>query len=235
MWELNHRKGWAPKNWCFQIVVLEKTLESPLNSKEIKPVNPKGNQPWLSIGCTDAEAEAPVLWPPDVKSQFMGKYLDTRKDWGQEEKGVTEDEMVGWHHWLSRYEFEKTLGDVKDREAWCAVVCGVTKIWTWLSNWPIANKIALPNVGGSHQSVKAWIKQKGWPSLIRENTSFLIVFKLGYQLFSCLIFFELGHLIFLSSDSNWNIVSSWVSSLLAYWLKLCHWLTWFQALRPDWI
>ena len=93
------------------IVVLEKTLESPLDSKEIKPVNPKGNQPWIFIGRTDAEAEAPILWSPDVKSQPIGKDPDAGKDWGQEEKGVIEDEMVGWHHWLSGHEFEQTLGD----------------------------------------------------------------------------------------------------------------------------
>ena len=92
-------------------VVLEKTLESPLNCKEIKPVNHKGNQPWVFILRTDAEAEAPVLWPPDAKSQLTGKNLDARKDWGQKEKGATEDEMVGWHHWLNGHEFKETPGD----------------------------------------------------------------------------------------------------------------------------
>ena len=94
MWKLDYGEGWAPKNWHFWIVVLEKALESPPDSKEIKPVNPKGNQPWIFTGRTDAEAEAPRLWPPDVKSQFTGKDPDARKDWGQEEKGITEDEMV---------------------------------------------------------------------------------------------------------------------------------------------
>ena len=98
-----------PKNWCFQIVVLEKTLDSPLDSKKIKPVNPKGNQPWLFIGRTDAEAV--ILWSPDVKSQLIGKDPDVGKDWRQEEKGVTEDEMVGWYHWINGHEFEQTLGD----------------------------------------------------------------------------------------------------------------------------
>ena len=92
MWELNHKEGWAPKNWCFQTVVLEKTLESPLDSKEIKPVNPKGNQLWIFIGRTDAEA--PILWPPDAKSWLIEKDPDAGKDWGQEEKWVAEDEMV---------------------------------------------------------------------------------------------------------------------------------------------
>ena len=107
MGKLDHKEGWAPKNWCFQNEVLEKTFESPLNCKEIKPVNPKGNQPWMSIGKTDAKAEAPILWPPDAKSQLIGKDPDARKDWGQEEKGATEDdEMVRCHHQLNGHEFE---------------------------------------------------------------------------------------------------------------------------------
>ena len=111
IWELDHKEGWVPKNWCFRIVVLEKTLESPLDSKEIKPVNPKGNYPWIFIGRTDAEAEAPILWSSDAKSRLIGKDPDGGKDWRQEEKGTTEDEMVGWHHRLNGYEFEQTPGD----------------------------------------------------------------------------------------------------------------------------
>ena len=98
MWELDHKEGWEPKNWCFLIVVVEKTLESPIDSKEIKQVNPKENQPWIFIGRIDAEAEAPILWPPDMKSQLIWKYPDAWKDWRQE-KGMTEEEMVGWHQW----------------------------------------------------------------------------------------------------------------------------------------
>ena len=116
-WELDHKEGWVPKNWCFQIVLLEKILESPLDCTEIKPVNPKGNQPWIFTGRTDAEAEAPVLWPPDAKSQLNGKDPDAGKDWRQEDKGMTEDEVVGWHHWLNGHESEQTQ-IVKDREAW---------------------------------------------------------------------------------------------------------------------
>ena len=111
MWELDHKEGWVPKNWCFWIVVLEKTLESPLDFKEIKLVNPKGNQSWIFTGRTDAKAEAPIVWPPDVKSRLTGKAPDTGKDWGQEEKGVTEDEMVGWHHKLNGQELAQTPGD----------------------------------------------------------------------------------------------------------------------------
>ena len=110
MWEWDHKEGWVPKNWCFWTVVLELTLESPLDSKEIKPVNPKGNQPWTFIGKTDAEDEAPILWRPDANSWLTGKDPDAGKDWWQEGKRVTEDEMVGWHHWLNGHEFEQTLG-----------------------------------------------------------------------------------------------------------------------------
>ena len=96
--ELDHEEVWVPKNWCFEIVVLEKTLESPMDSKEIKSVDPKGNQLWIFIGRADAEAEASVLWPPDAKNWLTGKDPDAGKDWRQEMKGTTEDEMVGWHH-----------------------------------------------------------------------------------------------------------------------------------------
>ena len=110
-WELDHKGGWAPKNWCFWTVVLEKTPESPLDSKEIKSVHPKGNQPWLFIERTDAELEAPILWPHDVKSWLIGKDPGAGKNRGQEEKGTTEDEMVGWHHRLNGPEFEQALAD----------------------------------------------------------------------------------------------------------------------------
>ena len=98
MWELDYKESWAQKNWCFWTVVLEKTLESPLDYKEIQPVHPKGDQSWVFIGGTDVEAETPILWPPDVESWLIWKDPDARQDWGQEEKGMTEDEMVGWHH-----------------------------------------------------------------------------------------------------------------------------------------
>jgi len=99
MWELDYKGSWAPKNWCFWTMVLEKTLESPLDCKEIQPVHSEGDQPWDFFGRTDAKAETPVLWPPDAKSWLIGKDSDAGRDWGQEEKGTTEDEMAGWHHW----------------------------------------------------------------------------------------------------------------------------------------
>ena len=110
MWELDYKESWIPKIWCFWTVVLEKTLESPLDCKEIQPIHPKGNQSWIFTGRTDVEAETPILWPPDVKNWLTGKDPDAGKDWRSEEKGTTEDEMVGCHHWLSGRESGETLG-----------------------------------------------------------------------------------------------------------------------------
>ena len=120
MWKLDQKESWALKNWCFWTVVLEKTLKSPLDCRESQPVNPKGNQSWMFIGSTDAEAETPVLWPPDVKNWLIRKDPDAGKDWWQEEKGLTEDEMVRWHHWLNGCEFEQALaiGDRQGSLAW---------------------------------------------------------------------------------------------------------------------
>ena len=115
MWELDHKEGWGPKTWCFWIVVLEKTLESPLDCK-IKPVNPKGNQSWIFIGRTDTKAEAPKLWPPDMNRWLIGKDPDVGKDWRQEEKRVTEGEMVGWHHCFNGPELGQTLGNGEEQE-----------------------------------------------------------------------------------------------------------------------
>ena len=110
MWELDYKESWAPKNWCFWTVVLEKTLESPLGCKKIQPVHPKGDQSWVFIGRTHVEAETPILWPPDVKSWLIWKDPNSGKDWRQEEKGRTEDDMTGCHHWLNRHEFGETPG-----------------------------------------------------------------------------------------------------------------------------
>ena len=120
MWEFDYKKSWASKNWCFWTVVLEKTLESPLDCKEIQPVNPKGNQSWIVIGRTDAEA--PILWPPDVKDWLLREDPDAGKDWRWEEKGTTEDEMVGWHHRLNGHEFDQAqgIGDGKGSLACCS-------------------------------------------------------------------------------------------------------------------
>ena len=122
MWELDCEESWAPKNWCFWTVVLEKTLESPLNCKEIQPVHPKGDQSWVLFGRTGVEAETLILWPTDAKSWLIWKDSDAGKDWGQEEKGMTEDEMIGWHHRLNGHGFWWTLrvGDVQGGLACCS-------------------------------------------------------------------------------------------------------------------
>ena len=119
IWELDHKECWGPMNWCFWTVVLQKILESLLDCKEIKPVHPKGNQSWIFIGGTNAEAETLIFRPLDGKSQLIGKDPDAEKDWKQEKKGETEDEVGGWYHWLNGYEFEQTPGDI-ERQACCS-------------------------------------------------------------------------------------------------------------------
>ena len=145
MWKLDYKQSWAPKYWGFWTVVLEKTLESPLDCKDIQPVNPKGNQSWIFIGSTDAEAETSILWPPDAKNWLIRKDPDAGKDWRQEEKGMTEDERVGWHHQLNGQEL------VMDREAWHGAVHGVTNSQTQLSDWTEAKKINL------HVNYELWV------------------------------------------------------------------------------
>ena len=141
MWELDYKESWVPKNWCFWTVVLEKTLESPLDCKDIQPVLPK-DQSWVFIERTDVEAETPIIWPPDAKSWLIGKDPDAGKDWGQEEKGTT-----GWDGWMTSptYSMHVSLGKlqelVMDRKAWHAVVHGVAKSWTRLSDWTKLNWI----------------------------------------------------------------------------------------------
>ena len=140
MWELDHKESWVLKNWCFWTVESKKTLENPLDSKWIKPVNSKGNQSWIFIGRTDGEAEAPILWPPDRKSWLIRKDPDAGKDWRQEEKGTTNDEMVGCHHRLDGHEFEQAPG-VGDGQG--SLVCyspwdrkGSTRLSNWTELWP---------------------------------------------------------------------------------------------------
>ena len=140
MWELDYKESWALKNWCFWTVVLEKTLESPLDFKEIQPVHPKGNQSWVFIGRTDAEAEAPILWPPDVKNWLIWKDPNAGKDWRQEEKGTVEDETVEWYHWLNGHEFEEALGvgdgqgNLSCCRSWGHKESDITKWLNWTEN-----------------------------------------------------------------------------------------------------
>ena len=142
MWELDCEEGWAPKNWWVWTVVSEKTLESPLDCKEIQPVHSEGDQPWDFFGRNDAKAETPLLWPPHMKSWLIGKDSDAGRDWGQEKKGTTEDEMVGWHHGLDERESEWTLG-VGDGQGGlaCCDSMGVAKSQTRLSDWTDHTKI----------------------------------------------------------------------------------------------
>ena len=147
IWELDHKEGWVLKNWCFWTVVLEKTRESPLDCKEIQPVHPKENQAWIFFGRTDAEAEAPI-WPPDVNNWLIGKDPVSGKDWKQEEKGMTEDNMVGWHHWLSGHKLEQAPGvDNGQRSLVCCSPWGQKELdmteqlnWTGMSSLGQANR-----------------------------------------------------------------------------------------------
>ena len=160
MWELDYKESWAQKNWCFWTMVLEATLESPLDCKEIQLVHPKGGQSWVLIGRTDVEAETPILWPPDGKSWLILKDPDAGKDWGQEEKGMTEDEMVGWHHQLNGHGFGWTLG-VGDGQGGL-VCCGS---WghkesdtTERLNWTELKVFTLNNVfiAGKNEAAEIW-------------------------------------------------------------------------------
>ena len=141
MWELDYKESWVPKNWCFWTVVLEKTLESPLDCKEIQPVHPKGNQSWIFIGRIDVEAEAPILWPPDAKSWLIRKDPLAGKNWRWKEKGTTEDKIIGWHHQLNGHQFEQVLvvGDGQGGLVCCST--GYRRVghdWETELNWPAA-------------------------------------------------------------------------------------------------
>ena len=155
MWELDYKESWALKNSCFWTVMLEKTLKSPLDIKEIQPVLSTGNRSWIFIGRADVEAETPILWPPDVKSWLIGKDPDAGKDWRKEEKGVKEIKMVGWHHWLNGHEFEQALGVMMNSETCCAAVHGITKSWTQLSDWNELN----------------WTERKSYPKRFEKSCS----------------------------------------------------------------
>ena len=149
MWELDYKASWAPKNWCLWTVMLEKILESPLDCKQIKPVHSKGNQCWIFIGRTDAEAETPILWPSDAKNWLTGKDPDAGKDWRQEEKGTTEDEMVSseWHHWMPSL----TL--------W-------TRVWVSSGSWWWTGKPGVLQSMGSQRVAYNWVNELNWTESI---------------------------------------------------------------------
>ena len=169
MWELDQKEDWMPKNWCFQTVVLEKTLESPLDCKEIKSVDVTVNQPWMFTGRTDAEAEAPMLWPPDVKSQLVGKGPDAGKEWRQK-KRQTDNEMVWQHHWLNGHEFEQTPRDTEGRGSltccspWAAK--SRTRLNKWTTTWmsptsPVKEKTIL-RLEGKANPISRACKKHSW-------------------------------------------------------------------------
>ena len=166
MWELDYKESWVLKNWCFWTVVLEKTLESPLDCKEIRAVHPKGDQSWVFTGRTEVEAETPILWPPDAKSWLIRRDPDAGKDWGQEEKGTTEDEMVGWHHWLDGHGFGWTLtvGDGQGGLVCCSWGCKESDMterlnWTELILW----------LGVSCSFITQYSKPQNRATLLRVN------------------------------------------------------------------
>ena len=183
IWELDCAENWVWKNWYFWTVVLEKTLESPLDFKDIQAVHPKGDQSWLFIARTDTEAETPTLWPPDVKNWLIRKDLDAGKDWRWEEKGTTEDKMVVWHYWHDGHEFEQTLGVDDGKEVWRAAVHGVTKSWTQLSVWTELNWIL---VHRAHLSM-GFSRQEYWSVLPWQ--SFLQGIFLAQKSNQCLLSF----------------------------------------------
>ena len=151
MWKLDHNEGWAPKNWSFPTVVLKKTLESPLDCKDIKPGNPKGKWPWVFTGRTDAEAETPILWPSGVKSQLIRKDPDVGKDWRQKEKGMIEDEMVRWHKRLNGHEFEQAPGDSEGQASLaCCSLWGHKELG---HNW-VCEQQQLVGLVGLHRTVQ---------------------------------------------------------------------------------
>ena len=168
---------WALKNWCFWTVVLEKTLESPLDCKEIQSVHPKGDQSWIFIGRSDADTETPIMWPPDA-NWLIGKDPDAGKDWGQEEKGVTEDKMVGWHHNSMDMSLSKLQEMVTDREAWCAVVHGAGKSQTLLSDWTELSRELLGELLAHFTVMCAFLaksqKRSNWERISIKPCNFIV-------------------------------------------------------------
>ena len=217
MWELDYKESWVLKNWCFWTLVLEKTLESPLDCKEIQPVHPKGNQSWIFIGRTDAETETPIFWPPNSKNWLPGKDPDAGENWRWEEKGTTEDEMVGWHHRLDGHEFARAsgVGDGQGSLA-CYTVHGVAKSWTRLSNWTELNWTYLAasflTLPGGHVMFHSW-----WMMWIYYYISLLYAF-IATSLFAL-------DIPLASSAYAWKSASNSVSSLVGPGVRWGKWGT----------
>ena len=206
MWELDCEESWVPKYWCFWTVVLEKTLESPLDCKEIQPVHPKADQSCVFIGRTDAEAETPVLWPPDAKSWLIWKGPDAGRDWGQEEKGMTEDEMAGWHHWLYGHGFGWTPG-VGDGQGGL-VCCG---------SW-----------GHKELDTSEWLNWTDWMLVLQTRSYFLQFF-----FFLTLLGSECFHVNLRVSLSNSTRKSS-EFSLWFHWTYRSVWGNWHLNIAVFW-
>ena len=173
MLEFDQKEGWAPKNWCFQIEVLEVTLESPLDCKEINQVNPKRNQSWIFIGRSAVEAEGPIVWPPDAKTQVIGKDPDAGEDWRQAQKGTTKDKMIGWNHWLNAHEFEQAPGDGEGQgclaccSSWCCKELDTNEqLNNKKTDWAISVMITILNPTGTLQERHC--------SLIVVNTNIIV-------------------------------------------------------------
>ena len=172
LWELDCEESWAPKNWWFWTVVLEKTLESPLDCKEIQPVHPKGDQSWVFIGRTNVEAETPIFWPPDAKSWLIWKDPDAGKDWGQEEKGTTDDEMVGWHHRLNGDGFGWTsgVGDGQGGLACCGSWdCKESDTTDWL-NWTDFFFLGMVLITAAYTMLRTSVNSSSGTLSIRSNS-----------------------------------------------------------------
>ena len=209
MWKLEHKESWAPKNWCFWTVVLEETLASPLDCKKIQPVHPKGDQSWVFIGSTDVEAETPILWPPDVKSWLIWKDPDAGKDWGQEEKGTTEDEMAGWHHQLDGRESEWTpgvgdgQGGLECCSSWGRKESDITERLKWTElNWNSFHEVYSRNFiyfldieNGLFSSIIPWIiiiciNESCWFLHIDSALLYVLIASSGFTI-SCIGFFQI--------------------------------------------
>ena len=172
MWELNCKDSWVRKNWCFWTVVL-KTLESPLDCKEIQPLHPKGNQSWIFIERTDAEAETPILRPPDVKNWLIRKDPDARKDWRSAEKGTTGDELVGWHHWCNRHEFEWALG-IGDGQGSLACCSPWGRKESDTTDWLNRTEPGWINIHPNNAETDRWFTWNEIPSLARLKRKLLL-------------------------------------------------------------
>ena len=223
MWELDCEEGWAPKNWYFWTVVLEKNPESPLDYKEVQPVHSEGDPPWDFFGRTDAKAETPALWPPHAKSWLIGKDSDAGRDWGQEEKGTIENEMAGWHHWLNGHEFEWTpgVGDGQGGLACCDSWGHNESDRTERMNWTELNWTGLSHLVMSDSLWFPWTVAHQAPLSVGFKTNCMLLSLLGFScfLYPCFLLFYM-YISFLFRKTMWCFESLTVKILLTSWSKV---------------